>query len=1096
MAARLGSAAGRRAAVDVLAVVLLAAAAFSGSLYGAGRIHPIILHPEGANIWFEADPRIIFGNMTDRGSDHFRTGRHPLFSLLTYPLVKVLSLALGSPEMGSRIFVAGVAALWLGALFAVLRAMGCARGDALLFALLAGTSAGAVFWLVLPETFALASASLLAPLGIAALASRRRVSPVFYVGASAISLSVTVTNWMAGLAATVVAVPWRRALRLSISALALVVLLWGVQKAIFPSAQFFFGAGGERRYLLRPEAGGPATALKSFLFHTMVMPAISAIERGDRSPSLSTQFSWPGSGSLWAAAAVVCWSALLALGLWGMVRTTGHRPLRFTLAATLAGQALLHAFFGPETFLYALNLVPLLVLVAAFATLTPARPAALLLAGATVALGGFNNVMRFQESGNFVGEQVRPRYLVLTAMRERPDDLWPRSAGHVILAQPGSAEGEKAYHEPGGSFSPAAGSFGLSIWITDLNGHPVATSDTIPGNLLRQRLLFAHPAGIPAIQTTSPFYQVRWSHAGRGRWSLEFIPTLGAGHRPALVLRSVGPAGGPVRSLRWDGGRLRINDRWTLIIDPQPLTVDLGEEGGEGWKSRGARGSSWADDGGWGFARFSLAGETPTRVVIEDSSLAARPPVPPASISGPNPGTHRVRVDVSDQEFVASLDAQLAHLRMGLVGRETRPGDPLAYPLESAREAALIVAALARAGHADEARGLSVGLAEKDFFGLYGAEADAPGMAIWALEEAAARLGDVEFDRWLWPHVRRKAQLIVEMLGTDRPLHRPSVGNVLPVYRTRAERTLVADAARDGLIVGRIGREWPLLYVNAVAYRGLMDAARLAERVGRPDEAAAWRSRAGALRRAWFKAYRGPNTPGGLRGLGEELRRMLVPGGPQVQSQKTYVSALWPTWIAGEEREHYLADLEQQWTSGRTVDGGFRRLPLRTADDLAEAHQWLFLERPDRVWATLRWFWEHQASAGLYTWWEQSAREGPADPRADPFHRWREVRGWAAYPHITPHYGTAAEMALLQLDMLAYAGEEAGPVLVIGAGVPAEWLSAPITVHRLPTRLGVVGWTWNGRQVRVTVQGSRPEVRLGLAFPAGTPIRLEFSPPP
>jgi len=152
---------------------------------------------------------------------------------------------------------------------------------------------------------------------------------------------------------------------------------------------------------------------------------------------------------------------------------------------------------------------------------------------------------------------------------------------------------------------------------------------------------------------------------------------------------------------------------------------------------------------------------------------------------------------------------------------------------------------------------------------------------------------------------------------------------------------------------------------------------------------------------------------------------------------------------------------------------------------VAEAHQWLFLDRPDRVWAMLTWLWDHQASPGMYTWGEGTART------ADPFRRWDGVRGWVKAPYVTPHYWTAAEMLMLQLDMLAYVDEANGrPTLVVGAGVPPAWLTQPMNVRRLPTRIGHVDWTWNGREVAVAVRGSGCDVRLASVFPPTTPLRV------
>ena len=60
---------------------------------------------------------------------------------------------------------------------------------------------------------------------------------------------------------------------------------------------------------------------------------------------------------------------------------------------------------------------------------------------------------------------------------------------------------------------------------------------------------------------------------------------------------------------------------------------------------------------------------------------------------------------------------------------------------------------------------------------------------------------------------------------------------------------------------------------------------------------------------------------------------------------------------------------------------------------------------------------------------------------------------------------TAAEMLLLQLDMLAYVDEtDAKPAIVIGAGIPPAWLDRPMSVRGLSTQSGQVDWTWDGRQ--------------------------------
>jgi hypothetical protein len=138
----------------------------------------------------------------------------------------------------------------------------------------------------------------------------------------------------------------------------------------------------------------------------------------------------------------------------------------------------------------------------------------------------------------------------------------------------------------------------------------------------------------------------------------------------------------------------------------------------------------------------------------------------------------------------------------------------------------------------------------------------------------------------------------------------------------------------------------------------------------------------------------------------------------------------------------------------------------------------------------LEWLWNHQASPGLYTWWESNTSKDVVTP----FRLWEKTRGWDKRPHVTPEYQSAAEMLLLQLDMLAYDDSLADePTIVVGSGVPKAWIDAPMSVQRIPTRHAEVGWSWDNHQMRVTVRGCRCKVKLGPAFPPDTPIRVDYA---
>jgi hypothetical protein len=371
----------------------------------AGVLPPFISHTD--DFWFQADTEKVVQAITLRESlfhPKNRSRTHPLFPLLTYVPVYVLKHAFHiEPSEAVRIFYSGVASLWSLTLFALLKILGCRRMDAAAFTLLASVSASFLFFFVVPETFGLGSLTILLAFLFVARTELSATAPGWYVVISTLSLSVTVTNWMFGVLAGFVTYPWKRVLQLSAYALCLAVVLWGVQKLLIPDWPFFLpNFKNEAKYVLRPEAGGALVVARSFLFHSMVVPAIDTVEHSESyvwvngqhmslGPWLTTQASSPGSGSLWGRLAVCLWAILILIGCFGLLRLKQHGRLRIMLVLTILGQLALHILYGEETFLYSLHFLPLLIVVAAASTFTKARPYALVLVGLLLMTTAINN---------------------------------------------------------------------------------------------------------------------------------------------------------------------------------------------------------------------------------------------------------------------------------------------------------------------------------------------------------------------------------------------------------------------------------------------------------------------------------------------------------------------------------------------------------------------------------------------------------------------------------------------------------------------------------------------------------------------------------
>lgn len=351
----------------------------------------------GNDVWFEGDLGRIAQEMTQRQAAHARSTVHPLFALITVPPTYVLR-ALGAGQTGSVAVMIGLsAALWAASFWALVRILGARRPDGAIMLLLATISAAGQFWLAVPETASLGSASVMCAVAVGVCAARRPLREGWLIVASAGSLAITVTNWIAGLAAAVAAVPPRRAVQVSVNAFAIVVALWAVQRTIMPNANFFIGYTSEQRYLLRQEAGGPFTALRAVALSSMVMPRLHTVYKERRGQILTVQRPPLGDQTLLWSMATLLWCGLVVAGLIAALRARlagGYRLLAFVLS----GQLVLYAVYGTESFLYALNVIPLMVALVSAALQTRYVWWVRIGLVALVILAGINNASRLVEA--------------------------------------------------------------------------------------------------------------------------------------------------------------------------------------------------------------------------------------------------------------------------------------------------------------------------------------------------------------------------------------------------------------------------------------------------------------------------------------------------------------------------------------------------------------------------------------------------------------------------------------------------------------------------------------------------------------------------
>ncbi|AMK78592.1 MULTISPECIES: hypothetical protein [Methylomonas] len=361
-----------------------------------------------SDLWFDADIVRIYLIMTDRLSEeHESPFRHPLFSIIAYPTMQAMISILGiSPPRALRLLVAISAALWVGCIYIIMRLIGCKKFDATVFSVLAASSASSIFWFAVPETFAMGSISILTSLAFIALTRFRKINWIWYVLLNIFTLSITITNWTAGITVTCIKLPFRKFIVTLALALAVALYLLLIQAELFPASKKLFR--NESGYILSVHAGGLLNSLKAILAHSMIAPDL-LLQRGLSLGSvgglvLSFQGTPPGSGSVWGTIALIPWALLLCLSVRSFFIANIDPSFRLALGIILAGQVFLHTIYGFETFLYSLHFLPLLIIFASLTTLTRYRKVALILALLLIPLASINNGAQFKKSGICLGK--------------------------------------------------------------------------------------------------------------------------------------------------------------------------------------------------------------------------------------------------------------------------------------------------------------------------------------------------------------------------------------------------------------------------------------------------------------------------------------------------------------------------------------------------------------------------------------------------------------------------------------------------------------------------------------------------------------------
>ncbi|MBU1361286.1 MAG: hypothetical protein KJ901_21330 [Gammaproteobacteria bacterium] len=386
---------------DAIVALLLAALAVALLASLDRKVPDTLFGRVAGDSWFQADTPRTLSNMVNAHSNHFRTKVHPISSIALHPLVTALRVVWPGTDIEAAMrFMWLLAAVWVAAFYALCRLIGSGRVAGAAYGLLGIGSAGFMFWFAVPETYGPGSLTLLAVLVVAALAKHRPVGDRLLIAASIASLSITVTNWIAGLVLAAVERPWRRAVRISAIAFVVVSVLAVVQRFFYSFAKLFFlGSREEVDYVNLDRAGTLLDKLPAMFWSPISLPDVLVeMATPPKLNWVTVQLSAPGSGSAAGMVALLLWTVLLVAGVVGLVRSPEWHRFGKVVGVTLLVQVVMHCFYGDETFLYAAHFLPLLLAVAVFAQRSPLGRLAPVLAVVVAGLAAFNNIAMFSKS--------------------------------------------------------------------------------------------------------------------------------------------------------------------------------------------------------------------------------------------------------------------------------------------------------------------------------------------------------------------------------------------------------------------------------------------------------------------------------------------------------------------------------------------------------------------------------------------------------------------------------------------------------------------------------------------------------------------------
>ncbi|HEX7614204.1 MAG TPA: discoidin domain-containing protein [Thermoanaerobaculia bacterium] len=545
-----------------------------------------------------------------------------------------------------------------------------------------------------------------------------------------------------------------------------------------------------------------------------------------------------------------------------------------------------------------------------------------------------------------------------------------------------------------------------------------------------------------------------------------------------------------IDTLSFRGSTLTINGTRTVDAVPSPVQTgaaafDAGAISDFLLKGEVPAASEIRDETGLASGAFAWDLEIPARgaqTVVLDVPLHAGASAPPTlskkdfdarlvrACAGWGKAVDRVRFLVPPfaESLVATLKSNLAYVLVNRDGPWIQPGSR-AYARSWIRDGALTSSALLRLGHPAEVRDFLVAFAEKQFadgripccVDARGAdpvpENDSHGEFLFLAAEYFRFTKDTATLDALWPRIAR-AVAAIDALRRQRRT---------PEYETSEKRAFFGLLPESISHEGYSDRPVHSYWDDVWARKGLADAVELALSLGHPDDARS------------FAAIGGEFEADLLASIARTIERNHLDTIPASVEKHDFdptstTVALSPCGLQGKLPQAPLArTFDRYMKEARERRDGAKKNDAYTPYELRTVGALVRLGRRAEAHEMLEFFMKDRRPAAWNQWAEVVGR----DPRAPRF------------IGDMPHTWVGSDFIRSFLDFFALEREgEKGGSLLVGAGLPEEWLRAPggAGVEGLLTIYGPLDLSVSvsGGEVHARIAGVRvPPGGLALAWP-------------